>query len=55
MAKSRYNATIVAVSSFYQWCADGTRRGFTGMLVTSMPGGLQMRLPTRKAKSLSPP
>jgi integrase/recombinase XerD len=54
MAKSSYNATIAAVSSFYKWCSDSTRRGFTGVPVTPMPSGLQMRLPTRKAKSLTP-
>lgn len=54
MALASFNACIAAVSSFYKWCSDATRRGFTGVPVTPMPSGLQMRKHVRTAKSLAP-
>jgi integrase len=54
MALASFNACIAAVSSFYKWCSDANRRGFTGVPLSPMPSGLQMRKHVRTAKSLAP-
>jgi len=53
MATSSYNVLIAAISSFYKWCSQPTRRGFSGVPLSPVPSGLQLKKPERKAKSLS--
>ena len=53
MAVSSYNCCVAALSSFYKWCADPRRRGFTGIGLSPVPPGLQMKKEERKAKSLN--
>jgi integrase len=53
MAVSSFNVLIAAVSSFYKWCSQPTRRGFSGVPLSPVPSGLQMKKPEQKAKSLS--
>ena len=53
MAVSTFNVLIAAVSSFYKWCSQPTRRGFSGVPLSPVPSGLQMKKKVRKAKALS--
>ncbi len=49
-----YNVQVAAVSSFYRWCSEPTRRGFTGIPFTPVPRGLQLKKEARRPKALSP-
>lgn len=53
MAISTYNCAVAALSSFYRWCGDPTRRASTGVYSSPMPSRLQMKKSQRKAKSLN--
>ena len=53
LSPSTYNVCVAAVSSFYKWCSQPTRRGFTGVPLSPVPSGLQLKKQVRKAKALS--
>jgi integrase len=53
MSVSTYNVIVAAVSSFYKWCSQPNRRGFTGVPLSPVPSGLQLKKAARKAKALS--
>lgn len=47
-----YNVQVAAVSSFYRWASEPTRRGFTGIPFTPVPRGLQLKKAPRQPKAL---
>lgn len=49
MSVSTYNVFVAAVSSFYKWCSQPNRRGFTGVPLSPVPSGLQQKKAARKA------
>ena len=53
MAVSTYNVVVAAISSFYKWCSQPTRRGFTGVPLSPVPSGIQLKKPKQMAKALS--
>ena len=53
MAVSTYNVIVAAISSFYKWCSQPTRRGHSGVPLSPVPSGLQLKKPKQKAKALS--
>ena len=53
LAISTYNCVIAAISSFYKWASQPTRRGFSGIPLSPVPSGLQLKKQERKAKALS--
>jgi integrase len=53
MSVSTYNVIVAAISSFYKWCSQPNRRGFTGVPLSPVPSGLQLKKAARKAKALS--
>jgi len=53
MSVSTYNVVVAAISSFYKWCSQPTRRAFTGIPLSPVPSGLQLKKADRKAKALS--
>lgn len=53
LAISTYNCCIAAISSFYKWCSQPTRRAFSGVPLSPVPSGLQLKKQEKKAKALS--
>lgn len=53
MAVSTYNVIVAAISSFYKWCSQPNRRGHSGVPLSPVPSGLQLKKPKQMAKSLS--
>lgn len=53
LAVSTYNVVVAAISSFYKWCSQPTRRGFTGVPLSPVPSGIQLKKPKQMAKALS--
>ena len=53
LSSSTYNVCVAAVSSFYKWASQPNRRGFTGIPLSPVTSGLQLRKQVRKAKALS--
>ncbi len=53
IAPSTYNVQVAAISSFYKWASQPTRRAFTGVPLSPIPSGLQLRKQPQKAKALS--
>lgn len=53
MSISTYNCIVAAISSFYKWCSQPNRRAFSGVPLSPVPSGLQMKKQERKAKALS--
>lgn len=53
LAVSTYNCVVASMASFYKWCSDPTRRSLTGVALSPMPTGLQLKKEQRKAKSLN--
>ena len=53
MAVSTYNVVVAAISSFYKWCSQPTRRGFTGVPLSPVPSGIQLKKSQQRAKTLS--
>ena len=47
LSSSTYNVCVAAVSSFYKWASQPTRRGFTGVPLTPVPSGLQLNKQVR--------
>ena len=45
MAVSTYNVIVASISSFYKWCSQPTRRGFTGVPLSPVPSGIQLKKP----------
>jgi integrase len=53
MAASTYNVIVAAVSSFYRWASQPNRRAHTGVPLSPVPSGLQLKKAPRRAKALS--
>lgn len=53
MAVSSYNVVVAAVSSFYRWASQPNRRAHTGVPLSPVPSGLQLKKSPRRAKALS--
>ena len=53
LSPSTFNVCVAAISSFYKWASQPNRRGFTGVPLSPVPSGLQLKKQVRKAKALS--
>lgn len=53
MAISTYNVVVAAISSFYRWASQPNRRAHTGVPLSPVPSGLQLKKAPRRAKALS--